>query len=547
MTPINIYFYSPTQGHDEFRVDDEVVVGTDFSSMLFINTVPVFLDSYIQRNDTEFHKRINWSKIALKERTQDQLIRDIEELNIDVVCFSLYFWNNENILGISKGLKQKLNREVLILAGGPSVNVVRDKNYNRDNPDFDYTIYAQGERPFYDILKHKFDNAPLNVLSTKNSSWIENGKLKKADYDFYRLTNGSPYIESKHILEKIVTDAEYANITFTLPYETTKGCPYNCSFCDWTSGLGHKVAKRKFSYELDIELFQELGIHLLYFADANFGMHKEDKGIIEHLVEHNRTLDKKFTIVGANYSKTKKHNVYDIIKTSVANNLIHKFKVSVQDIHTSILDNIERPDIPWDEHVVYVLDIQRQFPWIQPTIEIIQGLPGQTRDTWENMLIEISKYSFSALIFKFIIISNSPASYDTEWRDRMKIQTSIVTLVNGGKTEAVTGTYSFDESDYAYFNLLSEIYNSIQLIDRSVIPLFPTILQYAKEHKDWQHTVNTFTTLYNNIPESQLISQNFLRKVLKSNIKKFSLAQKTLLAKYFVISNISAPELEKRL
>jgi putative methyltransferase len=530
MTPINIYFYSPTQSHDEYKVDG----GYD---MLFINTVPVFLDSYIRRNDVELHKRINWSKIALKERTQDQLICDIEEYNIDVVCFSLYFWNNKNILEISKGLKQRLNREVLILAGGPSINVVRDKNYNRDNPDFDYTIYAQGERPFYDILKHKFDNAPLNVLSTKNSSWIENGKLKKADYDFYRLTNGSPYTESKHILEKIVTDAEYANITFTLPYETTKGCPYNCSFCDWTSGLSHKVAKRKFSYELDIELFQELGIHLLYFADANFGIYKEDKGIIEHLVEHNRTHDKKFTIVGANYSKTKKHDVYDIIKTLLANNMIPNFKVSVQDTHLHILENIERPDIPWDEHMVYVNEITEQFPWVIPRVEIIQGLPGQTRKTWENMLIEMSEQSLFTIIYKFIIISNSPASYDTEWRDRMKIQTSIVTLVNGEKTEAVTSTYSFDKSDYAYFNLLSEIYNSIQLIDRSVIPLFPTILQYAKEHEDCQHTVNTLTTLYNNIPESQLISQNFLRKVLKSNIKKFSLTQVKLLGKYIIATS----------
>ena len=65
MTPINIYFYSPTQSHDEYKVDG----GYD---MLFINTVPVFLDSYIQRNDVELHKRINWSKIALKERTQDE-------------------------------------------------------------------------------------------------------------------------------------------------------------------------------------------------------------------------------------------------------------------------------------------------------------------------------------------------------------------------------------------------------------------------------------------------------------------------------------------
>lgn len=543
MTPINIYFYSPSPSQDQ----DEVSVGTDFSSMLFINTVPVFLDSFIQRTDSELYQRLNWSKIALNERTQDELVREIEEYNIDVVCFSLYFWNNENILEISKGLKQRLNREVLILAGGPSVNVVRDKNYNKDNPDFDYTIYAQGERPFYDILKHQFANTPLNVLATKNCSWVENDKVKKADYDFYRLTNGSPYIESRHILENIVQDTEYTTNTFSLPYETTKGCPYNCSFCDWTSGLSHKVAKRKFSYELDIELFHELGIHMLYFSDANFGMHKEDIGIVESLAEHNRTHDEKFSIISTNFSKTKKRNVYDLLKIMLANDMLITFKVSVQDIHEHILKNIERPDIPWDEHVVYVKEIQDQFPWVKPTVEMIQGLPGQTRETWENMLFEISKQGFDALVFKFIIISNSPASYDTEWRERMGIQTDTVKLEYGKKSEAVISTYSYDKSDYAYFTLLTEVYTTLQKIDRQVIPLFPLIIQYAKEHEDFEATMDRLAYLYNNIPASILVSQNFLRRLIRDNIKKFDRHHGQLLGKYAVKSNIDTMELEKKL
>ena len=543
MNPINIYFYSPSPEQDQ----DEVAVGSDFSSMLFINTVPVFLDSYIQRTDSELYQRLNWSKIALKERTQDELVREIEEYNIDVVCFSLYFWNNENILEISKGLKQRLNREVLVLAGGPSVNVVRDKNYNKDNPDFDYTIYAQGERPFYDILKHQFANTPLNVLATKNCSWVENDKIKKADYDFYRLTNGSPYIESRHILENIVQDTEYATNTFSLPYETTKGCPYNCSFCDWTSGLSHKVAKRKFSYELDIELFHELGIHMLYFSDANFGMHKEDIGIVESLAEHNRTHDEKFSIISTNFSKTKKRNVYDLLKIMLANDMLITFKVSVQDIHEHILKNIERPDIPWIEHVEYVNEIKSEFPWVTPTVEMIQGLPGQTRDTWRDMLVEISKHSFNALVFKFIIISNSPASYDTEWRERMGIKTETVVLEYGKKTEAVVGTYSFDKSDYAYFTMLTEFYITLQTIDSKAIPFFQQLLSYATADVEYSSVMSKLEERYNNVPASILIIRDFFRNVVRRNIKNMDKTYGKMLSKYVAFSKMSTDELQKRL
>ena len=542
-TPINIYFYSPSPKQDQ----DEVSVGSDFSSMLFINTVPVFLDAFIQKTDSEFYQRVNWSKISLTPKTQKELITDIEKYNIDVVCFSLYFWNNENILEISKGLKQQLNREVLILAGGPSVNVVRDNNYNKDNPDFDYTIYAQGERPFYDILKHKFDGQPLSVLTTKNCSWVEHDRVKKADYEFYRLTNGSPYIESRHILEKVVYDMEYQGRTFSLPYETVKGCPFNCSFCDWTSGLSHKVAKRKFSYELDVELFHELGIHKLYFSDANFGMHKEDKGIVEILAEHNRTHEEKFYIVSANFSKTKKRDVYDILKIMLANDLLYTFKVSIQDIHLEILDNIERPDIPWPEHLEYVKSIQRDFPDLVPTVEMIQGLPGQTRETWENMLTEISRHSFNALVFKFIIISNSPASYDTDWRERMAIKTEKVKLEYGKHAEAVTSTYSYDTSDYAYFTMITEFYQQLQQIGNSLIPLFGKFIEFAKQHSEFDDYMFKLSKNHNNIPASILISQSFFRKIIRDNIKRIDRQYLKSLVKFVHASNISESELDKKL
>lgn len=538
MKPINIYFYSPSPLQDQ----DEVAVGSDFSSMLFVNTVPVFLDAYIQKTDPELHTKLNWSKIALKNRTQSELIEEIDALEIDVVCFSLYFWNNENILDISKDLKSKLKREVLILAGGPSVNVVRDTNYNERHPDFDYTIYAQGEKPFYDILRHRFMSQPLNAMFTKNCSWLDKKTrdLKKAEYEFYRITSGSPYIESKRVLETIVNDSEYQRMTFSLPYETTKGCPFNCSFCDWTSGLSHKVSKRKFAYELDLELFHELGIHKLYMSDANFGMHKEDIGLVESLVAHNNSHAEKFSFVSANFSKTKKREVYDILKILLANKLISTYKVSVQDIHLNILENIERPDVPWTEQLEYIYELKETFPDLQPTIELIQGLPGQTRETWENMLFEFARHSFRVLIFKFIIISNSPASYDLEWRERMQLETSNVKLEYGKKTEAVVSTYSYTKSDYAYFTMLTELYTILQGINVESITLFRRIVKMAKQAPDFDSVMSELSKKYNDVPASILITRGFFKKLIKENIKLFDKSEVIELVKY--IKNTSNNE-----
>lgn len=524
---INIYFYSPGHSMQTYgsTIDDQP---------LYVNTVPVFLNSYIKKTDPDFYKRLTWSKIVLTEKTQDQLVEEITTLGVNVVCLSLYFWNNEQILEISKGLKQRLGEEILILAGGPSVSVVRDPAYVKRNSDFDYTIYAQGEKPFYDILRNHFDQIKLSVLSTKNCAWVDNnGNVKKADYEFYRLNEGSPYIESRHLLEQIVADPENSNCALCLPYETSKGCPYNCSFCDWTSGLSHKVSKRRFVYDDELEMFKELGLTRLYLSDANFGLHKEDKGIMESLATLNKNNGPKFTIISANFSKTKKDQVYDLLEVAIANNLITRYKCSVQDIHPHILENIERPDIPWNDQLVYIRNLIAKFPEIETNVlvELIQGMPGQTKETWENTLFEISSQGFSTLIFRFIIISNSPAAYDQEWQSRMQLKTAPVKLEDGKINEAVVGTYSFNEKDFAYFNFLTNFYLELELIDTRLIPNFRRLITLAKEHADFPDFMCRMHEIYDDIPSSLVETKQFFDKIIKYNVRSFSKTDLKILIK----------------
>jgi radical SAM superfamily enzyme YgiQ (UPF0313 family) len=439
-----------------------------------------------------------------------QVIEEIRESGANVVCFSLYIWNNDTSIEISKRVREEFGDDILILAGGPSVNITRDPEYIEKNSQFDYITYAQGEKPFYEILKHYFNDAKLSLLTMKNCGWVdEKGSVKKADYDFYRLTEGSPYIESRHLLEQVVNDAEYAGKTLSLPWESSKGCPYNCSFCDWTSGLSHKVSKRKFNYELEVELFEELGIFDLYFSDANFGLHKEDPEIMRVLVEAQKRVGGKFKIQSVNFSKNKKDVVYSLVEQAIEADLIINYKCSIQDIHEFILDNIERPDIPWDEHLVFINNLKKKFPNWVPCAEIIQGLPGQTRETWDALLNSLSENGFKTIIFKFLIISNAPASYDHEWRKRMEIQTDNVHVYQGQHNESVVATYSYNTDDYAYFTMTSAVYAEVQkwgqFIDPEynahVIGLYPKVLETLKQTPLYNDIFQLCCENYNDIPK----------------------------------------------
>ena len=517
---INIYFYGPAPLKYSYEI-----LGSDGAARkpdcLFMNTAPIYLDSYIKKTDAELYTKINWDHIQLRFLDQDSLIAELNKYNSNVLCVSLYIWNNEQTLGILSGLKAKIGRPLTIIAGGPSVGIVRNKNYLHENPDIDYAIFAQGEKPFSDILKSLTTGNPLKTIYTRNCAWIDKntGKVKKADHEFYKDSKGSPYLDSQHILIDTVNKPEYAGYKFEFPWETSKGCPYNCSFCDWTSGLSNKVSKRKAIYEEELELFASLGIFRFYMGDANFGLHKEDEEITDTLVRLKVEKGYPFKFFSINFSKVKKDVVYRIADKMLKHDLLDYFKCSIQDMHEEILNNIDRPDIPWVEQIEYMKELVRNNPTSGFSVEVIQGLPGQTRETWENMLYEMSSYGFMMNIYKFMMIPNSPAGYDAEWNERMKIKTGQLYLDDTHSDEYVLGSYSFDLRDYAYFNLMTEFYMRMQRANFNDKSTFKRFNEFVKSHDSFEHILDGMEQYATHTPSSIMLASYYFNKLMFTFVK----------------------------
>lgn len=448
---MNIYFYAPA------NINANISNG---QPKLYLNTVVLYLDSWIRINNPDLHKNITWSKIQLLERSQEQLLGDINSLDIDILCISLYIWNQDTILDSISKIKEKTNRLMWVIAGGPGVSVHREKSFLDQNPDIDFAVYAQGERAFADVLASISGSMKLNVLNTKNLAWIADDKLKLADYEFIKRPTGSPYLESQDLLRQIVLDPSYQDYGFLFPYETSKGCPYGCTFCDWNSGLSHKVSYRKgFDYESELELLGQLGVVDLHLSDANVGQLDRDIDIVRYMAQLKKEKSYAFYIHSTNFSKLNKANAQIIIEIILEHDMGNP-KFAVQDTNQQVLDNIERPDIPWLEHRKIIDSLSKKYPKKVNTfaIELIQGLPGQTRSSWEQTLIDTHPYKLR--IYKWIMIPNSPAAVP-EYAQRMQLTVQMLVPAEGmlrsGKymMPTITGTLSYDFTDYAYFSLLS--------------------------------------------------------------------------------------------
>lgn len=456
-----IYFYSPSLFYTKEPV-------------LIINTAPLYIDSHLHNNHPTLWKSIEWSKVQLHFRTQQQLVDDINRLEIDVLCVSLYVWNHDQIMASIRGIKQLVNRPITVLAGGPSVNVYRNHAYLDEYPEIDYAVYAQGEEAFANILQIIDGTKKPSVLGTKNIAWKDNkGKFRIADFEFIRKKTGSHYVEAQHILEKIVNDPDNAGFIFEIPYETSKGCPYDCTYCDWTSGLTHKVSKRKFIWEEELELLGKLGIVRFSISDANFGIYKDDIEIARTMARLKKHNGFQFEIHHVNFAKLHKKISFEILEIFVAAGIIKELNFAVQDINEEVLKLSWRPDVPWNEHRSYIDEFKQKHPEIDFHLELITGLPGQTRETWENTLIETFPYKIRC--HSWVLLPNSPAGYNEEYQKQVKLKSIIANLeptkdpTKDYKGPVVVSTLSYDENDYAYFLLLNNLITDSKLrriIDR---------------------------------------------------------------------------------
>ena len=513
MMKFKCYYYSPSVSWD--------------SDSLFFSTPPLYLNSFLRVNHPDIAENVEWQKMQFNTLTQQQLIDELNKYQSNVLCVTSYIWNSNLVLSVLKNIKKLLGRNITIIMGGPSTDVVRNKTFLKDNPDLDFAVYSQGEQAFADILQHISGTKKLSLIHSKNVSWRDNNKIKVADFQFYKLEKISPYLISKDLIELALNDPDYAGKDFVLPYETSRGCPYNCSFCDWTSGLTHKTYFRKFDIEAEIDTLGQLGVTNIHLSDANFGQHKQDIEIAKTFVKLRKEKNYNFRIEKTNFSKLLKDRVFEIVDILIEGGLLTNIKFAVQDVHEKILENIERPDIPYDQHKVYIDSVSAKYPHVDIGIELIQGLPGQTRETWENNLIKTAPYK--PVIYFWNILPNSPAGYNQEYRQQMKIATRFCNLIDratetddntvSSQMEFVTSTYSYTFEDYCYFTLLSKIFTlpvfnkANKILERKqLIDLIKTNSKLNETINDIKNSIET-----NNEFRINQLAENFMKYLIKEN------------------------------
>ena len=440
------------------------------AKLVYISLAGLYLKTYLELNFPDTASQIQWL-LPIQSRLEDDELLDIcNKEKPDLLCTGHYVWNDTFLKEQLSRIKNKLPTNCKILLGGPNIDAHNNENFFAENSYADYAVYGPGESAFANLIVHILNQKKLIAFNVSNLAWYDVVKKQQivSGYKYVEQSKTSPFLYNKNFFTAMVKHEQDKGVKVVLPYELTRGCPYTCTFCDWNSGFGNKVTRRKNTYEQEIDLFQDLKIQDFFLSDANFGQYQEDIAIVEYMTKKNKNENTNFKIDG-NFSKLRKDNNLKIYHILAKGDLLYKqwgFTFSLQDINKKVLQNIDRPDVGWRTHKKMLTELRKAYPDIQSKVQFIIGLPGQNVRTLHESLSKITRLRNARLLF-FIseLLPASPASYDIEYQKKFKFTYSTSERYNSQgfffRSKFPSSCVSFDQEEFVSMMILCTFYTAL--------------------------------------------------------------------------------------
>lgn len=348
----------------------------------------------------------------------DVIVNELLNENPDVLGFSCYIWNIEPILEIIEKLRV-VRPDIKIILGGPEVSFDGVKYL-----DFgvEVVIQGEGEFVFWEYVKQIESN---NYIPLEGVVTVKHKNAGFAKADILEVAKLNPYF--------LDFDLEQENTRY-LYFETSRGCPYNCSYC--LSSTDRNV--RLFPVDRIIELLDQISksnCRQVKLLDRTFNVDPERALIIAKYMEENcKNQVFQFEIVAETLSPKLLH-----FFTKEASPERFRFEIGVQSFNAKSLKAVGR--LQDSDKLMNVIQ-EMQNANLTMHVDLIAGLPYEDYASFEN--------SFNQLF------SIRPE----------EIQLGVLKLLKGTSLRDLAKLYQFEYEKETPYTILSTKWVTKEELDR---------------------------------------------------------------------------------
>ncbi len=364
---------------------------------------------------------------------------------IPVAGFSMYTWNAADFLELISALKTACP-ELCVIAGGPHVQQAED--YLGCDP-IDVIVLGEGEITFTEWLDAGRD-ADWSMID--GLAWLEGSNLRRSA----PRKRNTALDDLPSALDVVpLTDAAGKPLYDAVSYETSRGCPFRCAFCEWGTGaIGTKMIQFSMDrIERDWRHIVASGIKDMWLADSNFGALKDDLAKAELICALKRDTGLPSTFA-TSWSKKHSPRVQQIVRLLHANGLLPHYQLALQTLTPEALRLSNRENMSANDYE----PIARQMAseGVPIAAELIWGLPGDNLADFESGVTRLLATFPAINIFGYTLL---PGTEFYEKREEYRIETVPVAGYGKALGEYVVACHSFDREQglEGYFLIAAHI------------------------------------------------------------------------------------------